>query len=299
MCFDLDSRPPIEPIAGGALDSRRLVLTAADGNRLAAFTARAATPSGASILILPDVRGLHPYYEELALRFAEHGVHALAIDYFGRTAGAEPRPPTFEYRTHVDQTTWEGIQSDIRAGAEALRSEDPANRRFSVGFCFGGRSSFLAATLELGLAGVIGFYGPPVSSHYTGSPAPADVAGQMRGSVLGLFGGADPSIPADAIAGFEEALSAAGVDHRLVTYPGAPHSFFDRKAAEYAEASAAAWAETLRVRTRADGHRPADPFRLEPAAGGRLWRQALVTTFGQAVLSILCAWRPRPTTSGP
>jgi carboxymethylenebutenolidase len=253
MCFDLDSRPPIAPIAGGALDSRQLVLTAADGNRLAAFEARAANPSGASILILPDVRGLHPYYEELVLRFAEHGVHALAIDYFGRTAGAEPRSPAFEYRSHVDQTTWGGLQSDIRAGAEALRSEDPEGQRFSVGFCFGGRSSFLAATLGLGLTGVIGFYGPPIGSHYTGSPAPVDVAGRMRGSVLGLFGGADPSIPPDAIDALDEALTAAGVDHRLVTYPGAPHSFFDRKAADFAEASAAAWEEILGfIRDRTD-----------------------------------------------
>jgi carboxymethylenebutenolidase len=254
MCFDPDSRPPIVPIAGGALDSRRLVLTAADGNRLAAFEARATAPSGASVLILPDVRGLHPYYEELALRFAEHRVNALAIDYFGRTAGVEPRPDTFEYRPHVDQTTWTGLESDIRAGAEALRSADPASRRFSMGFCFGGRLSFLAATLGLDLAGVIGFYGPPLGSHYSGSPAPAEIASQMRGSVLGLFGGADAAIPAESIDTFERALSAAGVDHRLITYPGAPHSFFDRKAADYAEASAAAWDEVLQfVRQRTDG----------------------------------------------
>jgi carboxymethylenebutenolidase len=246
MCFDPDSRPPIAPIVGGALDSRQRVLTAGDGNRLAAFEARAAKPTGASILILPDVRGLHPYYEELALRFAEHGVHALAIDYFGRTAGAEPRQTAFEYRVHVDQTTWGGLQSDIRAGAEALRSEGPEGRLFTVGFCFGGRLSCLAVTLGLGLAGAIGFYGPPVGTHYTGSPAPAEVADQVRGSVLGIYGGADPSIPPEAVETFDAALTAAGVDHRLVIYPGAPHSFFDRKAADYVDASTAAWDETLR-----------------------------------------------------
>jgi carboxymethylenebutenolidase len=74
MCFDLDSRPPIEPIAGGALDGMPLMLTASDRNRFAAFRARAADPSGAAVVILPDVRGLHPYYEELALRFAENGI---------------------------------------------------------------------------------------------------------------------------------------------------------------------------------------------------------------------------------
>jgi len=247
MCFDLDSRPPIAPIAGGALDARRLVLTAADGNQLAAFEARASAPGGAAILVLPDVRGLHPYYEELALRFAEHGVDALAIDYFGRTAGTESRPDTFEYRPHVDQTRWPGLEADIRAGTDALRSTADGSSRtlFSVGFCFGGRLSYLTATLGLGFAGVVGFYGWPAGVHYTGSPAPVDVADQIRGSVLGLYGGADQGIPAETVSAFEAALANAGVDHRLVTYPGAPHSFFDRKAAEYADASAAAWSETL------------------------------------------------------
>ena len=97
MCFDHDSRPPIAPIAGGALDSMPLVLTAADRNRFAAFRARANEPSGAGVVILPDVRGLHPYYEELALRFAEHGIDALALDWFGRTAGPEPRGDDFDY----------------------------------------------------------------------------------------------------------------------------------------------------------------------------------------------------------
>ena len=255
VCFDLDSRPPIAPIAGGALDSSRLVLTAADGNRLAAFEARAATPSGAAILILPDVRGLHPYYEELALRFAEHGVDALAIDYFGRTAGAEPRGETFEYMPHVERTTWAGLEADIRAGVERLRAEDGARARhcFTVGFCFGGRLAYLSATLGLGLDGVIGFYGRPVDPHPSGTPAPADVARDMRSPLLAIFGGADPGIPPEHVAAFEAALADARVDHRVVVYPEAPHSFFDRKASEYAEASAAAWEETLgfiRDRTR-------------------------------------------------
>jgi carboxymethylenebutenolidase len=248
MCFDLDSRPPIAPIAGGALDAERVTLRAADGNRFLAYRARAVKPGGAAILILPDVRGLHPYYEELALRFAEHGVDALAVDYFGRTAGTDTgRGEDFGYRAHVDQTTWDGLASDIRTGAAALRSDParPVLALFTVGFCFGGRLAFLSPTLGLDLAGAIGFYGVPHGTHYTGMPAPVDVANAMSGAVLGLFGGADPSIPAAAVAAFDDALAAAGVDHRLVTYPGAPHSFFDRKAADFADASAAAWGEVL------------------------------------------------------
>jgi len=245
MCFDLDSRPPISPIAGGALDHDDLVLTASDGNRFAAFRARAADASGAGIVILPDVRGLHPYYEELALRFAEAGVDALAIDYFGRTAGVAKRDGAFEYMPHVGQTTAAGLRADVTAAATALRSDGArVGTLFTTGFCMGGRLAYLSMTYGLDLAGTIAFYGWPAGGRST-LPAPADVAAEMRGTVLGIFGGADEGIPAEDVTAFEAALTQAGAVHELVTYPGAPHSFFDRKAAEFAEASADAWRRTL------------------------------------------------------
>jgi len=247
MCFDADAHPPIAPIAGGALESGAMTLTADDDNRFAAFRARAAEPSGAGMIVLPDVRGLFGYYEELALRFAEHGVDAVAIDYFGRTAGASLRDASFEYMPHVLQTTFAGLSADVRAADAYLRSEEGGAARslFTIGFCFGGRLSFLSATLGLDLAGVVGFYGWPVGASRNDTPAPAAVAERFSSPVLGIFGGADEGIPADAVATFEQALAEAGVARRLITYPGAPHSFFDRKAEEYADASSAAWAEVL------------------------------------------------------
>ncbi|HJW21132.1 MAG TPA: dienelactone hydrolase family protein [Candidatus Limnocylindrales bacterium] len=246
MCFDADSRPPIEPIAGGALDHASVTLTGADGRPFRAFEARPADPSGAGILILPDVRGLHPFFEELALRFAEHGVAALAIDYFGRTAGTEPREPEFEYRPHVEQTRWPNLAGDIRAGAARLRAMDPApTALFATGFCMGGRLASDAATLGLGLAGAIPFYGWPIGDSGNGSPAPADVAGQIECPILAIYGGADQGIGPDVRAAYDGALDAAGVDHRSIVYDGAPHSFFDRKATEFKDASEGAWRETL------------------------------------------------------
>ncbi len=161
MCFDTDSHPPIAPMAGAAVDGGLITLTAADGNQFAAYRARAADPSDARMLVLPDVRGLFTFYEELALRFAEAGIDALAIDYFGRTAGADARDADFEYRPHVDQTTWAGLSADIAAGTAELRADAPGTRVFALGFCFGGRLAFDAATLGLDLAGVVGFYGVP------------------------------------------------------------------------------------------------------------------------------------------
>jgi len=245
MCFDHDSLPPIAPIAGGALDGRIETLLAADGNRVMAFRARPAEPTGAAVLILPDVRGLYRFYEELALRFAEHGIQALAIDWFGRTAETSTRGESFDHMSHVQRTTWDGISTDIRAGVAALRADPGVDRIFTIGFCMGGRMSFLAATFESDLAGVIGMYGTLEGPWRNDAPAPVDHTAEFAAPVLGLFGGADPSIPPSAIAAFDAGLRSANVPHRLVTYPGAPHSFFDRKAEEFAAESAAAWAEVL------------------------------------------------------
>ena len=245
MCFDHDSRPPIAPIAGGAMEHGDLTLSAVDGNELAAFRARANAPTGAGVLILPDVRGLHPYYEELALRFAEAGVDAVAIDWFGRTAGAERRGADFQYVPHVAQMTYEGILADVQAGAAALREGGRVIALFTIGFCRGGRLAFLSATFDLGLSGAIGFYGWPTGVR-SSSPAPVDVAAEMRAPILGIFGGADEGITPEVVAEFEHALVGAGVAHELITYPGAPHSFFDRKADAYAEASTNAWRRTLK-----------------------------------------------------
>lgn len=244
MCFDHDSRPPIPPIAGGAQDGSLLTLDAADGNRFAAYRARPTEPTGAGVVILPDVRGLHPYYEELALRFAERGVDAAAIDWFGRTAGVGRRAEGFDYSPHVRRTTWAGISADIAAGVEALRA-DGTTAAFTIGFCMGGRMSFLAAALGLDLAGVIGLYGTLEGPWQNDAPAPLDRLDDIDSPVLGLFGGADGAISAEAVAAFERGLTERGIDHRIVSYPDAPHSFFDRKAAEFAAESVAAWDEII------------------------------------------------------
>jgi carboxymethylenebutenolidase len=63
MCFDTDARPPLPPIRGASIDAGPRTLTSRDGTAIAAYAARAERPSGAGIVIIPDVRGLHPYYE--------------------------------------------------------------------------------------------------------------------------------------------------------------------------------------------------------------------------------------------
>jgi carboxymethylenebutenolidase len=242
VCFDLDSSPPIPPISGAAVTHEDLVLEAADGNRFAAFAALADAPATKGVVVLPDVRGLYRFYEEVALRFAERGIAAIAFDYFGRTAGVGKRGDDFPFREHVEQTTPEGIQSDVAASVARLR-EGGATSVFTVGFCMGGRHSWLAAAGGHGLAGAVGFYGGPGARG--GQPAPIEQAGNMTAPILALQAGEDANITAEVNAAFDEALTTAGVEHEIVTYEGAPHSFFDRKQTEYQADSDDAWARTL------------------------------------------------------
>ena len=243
MCFELDSSPPVPVISGAAVSHDDLVLEARDGNRFAAFLATPDEPSDTGVVLLPDVRGLYRFYEELALRFAERGYAALAFDYFGRTAGVEKRGEDFEYREHVEAVTPEQIQADVAAAVEHLRSVG-AKSVFTVGFCMGGRQSWLAAAGAHGLAGAVGFYGRPGEAA-DGSPGPQQLASRINAAVLALQAGADQNITADQNEAFEQALSDAGVEHELVVYEGAPHSFFDRRQQEFAGASEDAWNRTL------------------------------------------------------
>ena len=244
MCFDLDSAPPIPPLSGAAVSHADVVLEAADGNRFAAFHASPDEPRTAGVVILPDVRGLYRFYEELALRFAERGYHAIAIDYFGRTAGADKRGDEFEYMPHVEQTTHAGLQVDVAAAVARLRGVG-CDSIFTVGFCFGGRNSWLAAASGHGLAGAVGFYGRPGEGRPLDSPGPTEHARELEAPILALQGGDDPGIPAEDSRAFDEALEAAGVEHEVVVYPGAPHSFFDREQEDFAAESEDAWNRVL------------------------------------------------------
>ena len=245
MCFGLDSAPPIPVISGAAVSHDDLVLEARDGNRFAAFLATPDEPSDKGVVILPDVRGLYRFYEEVALRFAERGYTALALDYFGRTAGVEKRDDEFEYRPHVDAVSPEQIQADVGRGCRA-----PALARGDVG-----------------LHGGLLHGRPPVLARGCGGPRARGRGRLLRTTRRGrrrLGAGRQQLAPRDRGAGAGAAgrrrtrtsprrttrRSSArspkpGVEHELVVYEGAPHSFFDRKQDEFAAASEDAWARVL------------------------------------------------------
>jgi carboxymethylenebutenolidase len=238
MCYSDDARPPLPPVGGAATDQGDIHLTAPDGNRLMAYYARAAEPTGAGMVVLPDVRGLHPFYKELAQRFAEAGIDAVAIDYFGRTAGDGPRDESFEWRPHVEKATPEGIRNDTEAGVEWLESPEGGGvtATFTVGFCWGGSNSWNQSAGGHGLAGAIGFYGGPARTR--------PFLNDLEAPLLMLIAGADFT-PQEEFQRFDRELTDAGKPHRMVVYEGAPHSFFDRTFAEHREACDDAWRQIL------------------------------------------------------
>jgi carboxymethylenebutenolidase len=254
MCYDADAVPPADEHASTPVEAAPITLTSADGTRFAAWQAgprvRAGAPGAGpgptGVVVLPDNRGLAGFYERLAERLAGHGHPAVAIDWFGRTAGPDDRDrgPDFPFMRHLAGLDRTGMQADLVAAADRLRGLGCA-RVVALGFCMGGRNAFMASAPRFGLAGVIGFYGAPGAVGPYG-PGPLEHADELGAPILGLFGEADHGIPVETVAAFDTALTAAGVPHELVTYPGAPHGFFDAAEAGAHEAACAdAWRRVL------------------------------------------------------
>ena len=210
------------------------------------------------MVVLPDVRGLHQFYKELAQRFAEAGIDSVAIDYFARTAGRGDRSEGFDFMPHVQATTPEGIAADTAAAIAHLKSKDGGQVKsvFTVGFCFGGSNSWNQSAANPELNGCIGFYGRPSRSEPHIS--------KMKAPLLILIAGADQATTPEQNQEFRRMLEAAAVagsrvDHELLAAAaglddgqlvpllreGAPHSFFDRSFEQWKDACDDAWRRIL------------------------------------------------------
>jgi carboxymethylenebutenolidase len=238
MCYGDDARPPLPPIRGGADDRGELTLTAADGTEVMAYYAHPDQPSGKAMIVLPDVRGLHHFYKELAVRFAEAGFHTVAIDYFARTAETPDRGEDFPFMDHVAQMKPETTDADIAAAvawARALPGVEVTSV-YTVGFCMGGALSWRQSASGQDLAGCIGFYGIPSRVE--------DRVPDMSSPLLILAAGKDFT-PVEQVEAFARSVRDRGVTVEMQVYPDAPHSFFDRGFEEHREACEDAWRRIL------------------------------------------------------
>lgn len=238
MCHGDEARPPVPPGAAAEVgEEGELRLTAEDGNTFLAYQALPVEPAKAGVVLLPDVRGLHEFYRDLARRFAQAGIAALAIDYYGRVAVGDHRGPGFDGFAHVLKLRPEEVAADVRVAVDRL-VEQGVGSVFTVGFCFGGAQSWLQSAVDGRVAGAVGFYGRPEECR-------ARLL-DMRAPLLVLAAGADVLTPAEEANRFDRELTEAGVPHEFVLYANAPHSFFDAAFADHAEACADAWRRVLR-----------------------------------------------------
>ncbi|MDL4813426.1 dienelactone hydrolase family protein [Actinomadura opuntiae] len=233
MCHSTDGRPPASPaVTGGVAAQGPLEITARDGNRFAAYRAEPEVPNGSGLVLLPDVRGLHPFYTELAQRFAEAGYDTIAIDFYGRTAGTAPRDDGFDGMKHLPLLESAHVDADVAAAAARL-----SGRVFTVGFCLGGGHAWRQAATLPGIAGAIGFYGPP---RFFG-----DAAAEVEAPLLMLLAGDDVATPQEEFDAMAADLERAGKEYEMHVYAGAPHSFFDRSYGDWAQACEDAWRRIL------------------------------------------------------
>ena len=196
------------------------------------------TPRGAArdlpgLIVVHEWWGLNDNIRAMAARYANEGYAVLAVDLYGGQAASTP-----DAAMALMQAAFAApdAQRDNLRQAYAYLSGRGAARVGVLGWCFGGNRALEAAlALPDEIDATVIFYG--------GNP-PSDAAAlrPLRMPVLGLYGGADTSIPPAAVAGFDAALTQAGVRHEFHVYPGAGHAFANPSGQSYDAAAATdAW----------------------------------------------------------
>jgi len=207
------------------------------GPDVRAYVATPSTPGPHPVVVMiHEFWGLNPDIVSKADLLAEDGYLVIAPDVMrGSTTGYIPRAIY-----QVISTPAEEVNQDLDAviaWAGTAPDADP-DRIGIVGFCFGGRSSLLYSLHNPTLRATAVFYGDPVTD-------PARLA-KLEGPVLGIFGGADASIPLANVKSFEAALVEAGVESTVTVYPDQPHAFVENAEGIASDpAQGAAWAEML------------------------------------------------------
>lgn len=222
MCHSKQSRPPLPSRPRQGVRDSAGWLISEDGTRLMAHRAwpdSANTLSrGTGIVLLPDGRGLHQFHRGLTAHLGALGYRVIAVDYYARELGDGLREEGMDvFGPIIAGQSFPKVAADIRAAVDELAA--CCKTIVSLGFCYGGSHSWMQSAFDERIAGSIGFYGKPEDAR--------PYLSQLRGPLLMLMGGADVAVPRGDAVQFDHELDRAGVEHQLVIYDGAPHSFFD------------------------------------------------------------------------
>jgi carboxymethylenebutenolidase len=232
-------------MSGIAILKEKVELAVSDGTRMAAYVARPeASGPHPGLLLFQEAFGVNHHIRSMSDRFAGEGYVVIAPELFHRTA-----PPGFEgsytdfpsLKSHYEAVTTETAEADLRSAYEWLRSNAKikGNEISSVGFCMGGRVSFLANSV-VPLRSAVSFYGGGIA------PGLLDRVAKLQAPSLLIWGGLDKRLTPEYRKGVTDALSAQQKVYVNVVFSRADHGFFcDERAAYEPHSARQAWVLTL------------------------------------------------------
>ncbi len=218
------------------LQTREITFRGPRGRRLLGTWAAARRPRG-GVLVIHENRGLNDSIRSVAGRLAASGYSSLAIDLLSEEGGTGSFADEFEAMAALGAAPPSRFVADMKAGVTELRRRLPGKKVAATGFCFGGGMVWLLlASKESRLAAAVPFYGP--------FPENGDLAG-AKAAVLGVYAELDSRVNATRSTA-RSALRGAGLRHRIVTFPGVDHAFFNPSGSRYnREAASAAYRQML------------------------------------------------------
>ena len=248
-----------QPITTGSegLATESVTYPSADGFDLPAYVAR---PEGDGpfpvVIVVSEIFGLHAYIQDICRRLAKEGYAAIAPAFFVRVEDPAPLADMQRIQAIVAAAGYEQVMGDINATLEWASGQLWANvdKVGITGFCWGGKVVWQAAARFAAIDAGVAWYGrlrpaPTATPEQTeaGRPWPIDLVGDLKGVVIGNYGGQDQGIPNDTVAAMQTALAAAGATESGVKlYPDAPHGFHaDYRASYRATEAADGWARLL------------------------------------------------------
>lgn len=202
------------------------------GFKMPAYRAAPAGKTGLPVvLVLSEIFGVHEHIADVARRFAKAGYLAIAPELFVRQGDAQGYGEIAKLMAEVIAKVPDAqVMGDLDAALDWAGANGGDLSRVGItGFCWGGRQVWMHTAHNPRIKAGVAWYGRLVGPATDLTPKhPVDVAAQLHGPVLGLYGGADTGIPQDTVEKMKAALAqgnAAAKASQFVVYPDAPHAF--------------------------------------------------------------------------
>ncbi|WP_128112627.1 dienelactone hydrolase family protein [Polynucleobacter necessarius] len=197
------------------------------------------------VTVVSEIFGVHEYIADVTRRFAKLGYLAIAPEFFTRAGDPNTYGTIAEIQQNIVAKTPDAqVLNDLQAALVWAGKNDGDLKKVGVtGFCWGGRITWLSATLPQVRAGVA-WYGRLIGEKTENSPRhPVDIAADLKAPALGLYGAADTGISLESIDQMRAALAAASKNPvakacQFEVYPDAPHAFHADYRATYREGPA-------------------------------------------------------------